>query len=211
MRICIDSVLYQVNNRFTSRRQRTALVCLTRFLEGFYTPPELETRARRVLGKSTLSSGEPAYALALAEAVSQHGLGHDLRTYTELLILRQTRGVQEQIARIIDPADLSPQAIDFHEQRRRLCQLVPDDSPVSPDEFADLVLSSVSLLPPNPPLDRRSIVMADRLTREQIEQQVRVIEDERRTWRWEYSEALEKLSYSIPSGRRAVAGRFAFE
>jgi hypothetical protein len=77
--------------------------------------------------------------VALADAVSQRGLAHDLRTHTELLILRQTRGVQEQSARIIDSADLSPQAIDFHEQRRRLCQLVPDDSPMSPDEFADLV------------------------------------------------------------------------
>ncbi len=41
--------------RFASRRQRTALVCLTRFLEGFYTPPELEPRARRVLTERNAS------------------------------------------------------------------------------------------------------------------------------------------------------------
>ena len=154
-----------VSDAFRQPPPATALECLTRFLQGFYTPPELEGRARRVLEKAALSGGEATYALALAEAISQRGLAHDLRTHTELLILRQTEGIQEQIARIIDPTELSPQAIDFHEQRRKLRSLVPEDSPVSPDEFADLVLSSVSLVPPNPEFDRRSIAAAEQLSR----------------------------------------------
>jgi len=61
--------------RFASRRQRSGLICLTRFLQEFYTPPELAERARFVLNKPELAAREATDALALADALLQDHLG----------------------------------------------------------------------------------------------------------------------------------------
>ena len=176
--------------RFASRRQRSDLICLTRFLQGFYSPPELAERARFVLNKSELAAGEATYALALADALHHENLRHDLRTHTELLVFDQAQGIQERIAEIIDVADISPRVMEFTELKQKLCRLVPPDCPVSAQDFAAAILGSVSLLPSaTSGPDRRAIAAAKEVTSEQVEEAMEITGKEIRQFANEFSEA----------------------
>ncbi len=134
--------------RFTSRRQRASLACLTRFLEEFHTPAERTRSAHELLSRGHLSQGNITYAMALAGALGDEpALARELEWKAQLELIQQMDGVRERIAAILDPDDIQPGVYSFAELKQRLVQAVPDDSPVPGQQFAELVLGSLSMLP----------------------------------------------------------------
>jgi len=135
--------------RFAARRQRSGLICLTKFLQEFHTPDELVLRARGLMERDALSAGELTYAMALAEAGLGTSTAYELRTYAETLAVRNCDGKHDEIASIIDPADISARVYTFEETRCKLRQVAKKrGGNVDLDEFVDLVISSIHLLPP---------------------------------------------------------------
>ena len=71
--------------RFAARRERSGLVFLTRFLQEFYIPAELNQRAFELIRKGQLSEGERAYAMALAETGLNASIVKKLRSCVDKL------------------------------------------------------------------------------------------------------------------------------
>ncbi|MBI3947012.1 MAG: tetratricopeptide repeat protein [Armatimonadetes bacterium] len=181
---------YQIAERFFNiwylmrsgnRRQRASLACLTRFLQEFHTPAELERHARRLLSRGRLDAGQIPYAIALAGALAEYpGLAYHLEARAQMELLRLTEGIRERIAQILDPDEIDPRILSFAELERALRQAVPPDSPVSGVEFADLVLSSPAMLGTNEAgTATRHAIAATSLTAEQVEDLVGRLRQER--------------------------------
>lgn len=134
--------------RFSSRRQRASLQCLTRFLEEFHTPDERFRSARELLRRDRLTCGNITYAMALAGALAeQPALARELEWKAQLDLIQQMDGVRDRIAAILDPDDIHPNVFNFADLKRKLECLVPNDSPVDGQTFAKRVLSSLALVP----------------------------------------------------------------
>lgn len=140
--------------RTASRRERAAGVdCLARFIETMYSREERGAYARQMVQASKFSWNEALMACALSRTLDDSSASHrhDLRTRAESAFLELTQGRKEKLAEVIDPSEIQPKVLEFHEIRQRLEALVPGDARTSPKEFADLVLGSVSMVMPGNP------------------------------------------------------------
>jgi Flp pilus assembly protein TadD len=137
--------------RISNRRDRAGLACLARFIETFFTPEERKQEARRLRGKGTLEHGELVYARALADCLDADGddnFASGLRTQAELGMLNQSRETRAKLEQIIDFSEIQPKVLEFAELKRRLIEMVPAGASVTGEEFADLVITTPTLLPP---------------------------------------------------------------
>ena len=139
--------------RFAARRERNGLVFLARFLQEFYTPVELHQRAFDLMKKGQLSEGERTYAMALAETGLDATTSYELKTYAEPLAVQEDVGsVRRRINPKIASSDILEDAYSFEETKRKLKEsVIESGATVDPDEFVDLVVGSINLLPPFKP------------------------------------------------------------
>jgi Flp pilus assembly protein TadD len=159
--------------RFSVRRQRTQLLCLTRFLESFHTATERSNLARNLLGRGAWSADQITYAMALSPALNEEAaLAHQLEMKAQLELVDQMNGVRGRIAEILDPDEIDPRAYSFIELKQVLLAAVPEGSPIDPTTFTNTVLASFSLLPggpdTNPIADRALIAASAPLSQERI-------------------------------------------
>ncbi len=177
--------------RFTTRRQRSCLSSLARFLEDFHTPAERARSARELLGRARFTTGNITYAMALADSLAaEPGLARELDLRAQLELIEQCEGVRERIARILEPGEIVPKAYEFSELKRRLASVVPPDSPVTGREFAELVLGSPAMVPGGisrkGAVDRQSIA-ARQLTLAEVQQLLAELQDETRKLETDFS------------------------
>ncbi len=151
--------------RNASRRQRREIEFLTRFIESFYEPDDRGRLARRLVTENNLSPDRHLFARALGTTLPV-GEAHELKRHAELDALRQKeRDARKRLEAVIDFNALEPFVVEFSGLRERLEQLVPPESEVAPEEFADAVLGDRQMF-----LSRRreQIAASDRLSLEQV-------------------------------------------
>lgn len=138
--------------RFAPRRQRNGLIFLTRFLQEFYTPVELHQRACNLINKGQLSQSERTYAMALAETGVDAPTSYELRTHADALTVQEDAAAGKRIAPTVDSSEILENGYSFEEIQRKLKErVIESGAMVDPDEFVDLVIGSIGLLPPNKP------------------------------------------------------------
>jgi tetratricopeptide (TPR) repeat protein len=94
-----------------------------------------------------LSQGNITYAMALAPALADEpALARELEWKAQLELIRLAEGVRERIAAILDRDEIPAAVYEFAEIKRRLVRSVPDNGPVSGDEFASRVLGSPAMV-----------------------------------------------------------------
>lgn len=126
--------------RNASRRRRQEVEYLTRFLEMYLENPERHRLAIELQKRQRLSDEEHFITSALLPTLDSYTAG-DLRRHAELDALRQKAAAARcQLEQFIDFSSISEQTLEFSLLRERLIQLVPDDSIISPEGFADAVL-----------------------------------------------------------------------
>jgi tetratricopeptide (TPR) repeat protein len=135
--------------RSASRRERAGIICLARFLESIYTPEELDGHARSLGGKSTLDLSEAITARALAEVFMSDGGQHDLRIRAETTLLEFARRGTQDLEGLIDAEAIDTKVYEHVELKERLKAAVPPTAKTTPEEFAGLVLGSISRLVPD--------------------------------------------------------------
>ncbi|MCA9049600.1 MAG: tetratricopeptide repeat protein [Planctomycetaceae bacterium] len=133
--------------RFTTRRQRSGLSCLARFLEEYHTPAERLRSARELMSRTEFSRGNISYAMALAQSMEGLPEAVELERRAQLELIRKMSGVRERIAEVLDPDEIEPRVYEFSELKKKLAAVVPVGSSVSSEDFVDLVLSSPSMIP----------------------------------------------------------------
>lgn len=148
---------YQITERFfsiwlimrsSSRRERDGIRCLSRWLECLYTPEELEHHARRYSSQNVLSWDQAVQARALVECIggSKSSDFYDLRRSAEISLLSLAKKGEGNLEGVMDEKSFDIRALDFVSLREKLKQHVGPGAKVTPDEFADLVLGSLSIL-----------------------------------------------------------------
>lgn len=177
--------------RFTTRRQRSSLSSLARFLEEYHTPAERLRSARELLRRDSLSRGNINYALALAQSMTNVPEAVELERKAELALIEQMHGVRSAIAEVLDPDEIAPQVYEFAELKRKLAAAVPKDADISSDEFVSLVLRSPAMIPGGDfdelPLDRSSIA-GSTLSASAVAQVVEQLQRERKLLSKEFGE-----------------------
>ncbi len=141
---------YQIAERFfniwflmrsASRRQRREVEFLTRFLENFYEPPERSRLAQSLMAEEHFSADRYVWSRAVAASLEERELAEDLTRHAELAALREEAAeARARLREVIDIESVSAETLAFSELRRRLIALVPQDSEVSPEQFAEAVL-----------------------------------------------------------------------
>jgi DNA-binding transcriptional ArsR family regulator len=134
--------------RSASRRERAGIICLAHFLESIYTPEELDGHARSLCGKTSLDWSEAITARALAEVFMSDGGQHDLRIRAETTLLEYARRGAQDLEGLIDAEAIDTKVYEHVELKERLKAAVPPTAKTTPEEFADLVLGSISRLRP---------------------------------------------------------------
>jgi len=133
--------------RFTTRRQRSSLSSLARFLEEYHTPAERLRSARELMGRQSLSRGNINYAMALAQSMEGLPEALELERRAQLELIQQMAGVRSKIAELLDPDEIEPRVYEFAELKQKLAPAVPSDGPIKPADFVALVLSSPIMVP----------------------------------------------------------------
>ena len=133
--------------RFGSRRDRNRLRLLASFLKDLYTPEELNQSARRLLTQASLSECRVELALSLPEAVDDPALGRELKAKAMLELVEKHKGIREDIANILDPEEIDAPVFELATLKTKLKEMVPAGAEMSPEEFAELVITTASLLP----------------------------------------------------------------
>lgn len=148
---------YQITERFfsiwlimrsSSRRERDGIRCLSRWLECLYTPEELEHHARHYSCQNALSWDQAVLARALAECMGD-GKGsdvYDLRRSAEISLLSLAKKGKGNLEGVMDEKSFDSLALNFVALKERLKRCVVPGAKVTPEEFADLVLGSPSIL-----------------------------------------------------------------
>jgi len=142
--------------RFAPRRQRNRLLCLTRFLEAFYSQNERLNQANAFREKTQLSTSELTYAMALTGTNLNPSISSELKTQAGLQLIQECEGIRERIAEIVDPEDIPAKVYEFGELKLKLREAAERANLDDPKKFVDLVISSPFLLPPTK-LDRNMI------------------------------------------------------
>lgn len=148
---------YQIAERFfciwlimraSSRRERDTIRCLSRWLECLYTPEELKSHAAKYSGKRALDWNQAIVARALADCMSDESAAdfHDLRLSAEISLLSFVREGSGSLEGVLDEKEINSRCKDFVTLRARLMERVGTDDGITPEEFADLVLGSPSIL-----------------------------------------------------------------
>lgn len=132
--------------RSASRRERAGIMCLARFLESIYTPEELADHARNLGSKAIFDWSDAVAARALAEVFTRDGGQHDLRFRAETTLLEYARCGQQDLEGLIDVKAIDSKAHKHVELKAMLQAAVPKSAKTKPEEFADLVLGSQSIL-----------------------------------------------------------------
>lgn len=135
--------------RSASRRERAGIICLAHFLESIYTPEELDGHARSLCGKTSLDWSEAITARALAEVFMSDGGQHDLRIRAETTLLEYARRGAQDLEGLIDAEAIDTKVYEHVELKERLKAAVPPTAKTTPEEFADLVLGSISRFAPD--------------------------------------------------------------
>jgi len=150
--------------RFSSRREKARVHGLARFLEDFYSPAEVRTAARSLLGKEFFCGRDVEMALALGEILGEdEAEGYRLRLRAQLEHIEEMDGDLQRIAELIDLDTIEPRTFEFVELKAQLRKVVPEGASVTPDEFVDLVITSPVLLPglADKGIDRNFIAQQD--------------------------------------------------
>jgi tetratricopeptide (TPR) repeat protein len=146
-----DRTGYQITERFfniwflmrqATRRDKRNLIYLTRFIECLHSAGEREQFAQDLLDQPALSKSQKVYALALEQAIQDRHLKLRLHDHVESEFIKAHRQKIEELEDILDLAEIPPHRWEFAELRERLIKAVPKDSPITPEEFADVILSS---------------------------------------------------------------------
>lgn len=146
-----DRTGYQITERFfniwflmrqATRRDKRNLIYLTRFIECLHSAGEREQFAQDLLDQPALSKSQKVYALALEQAIQDRHLKLRLHDHVESEFIKAHRQKIEELEDILDLAEIPPHRWEFAELRERLIQAVPKDSPITPEEFADVILSA---------------------------------------------------------------------
>ena len=169
--------------RFTTRRQRAHFGKFANFLTGFYSSSERVQCAERLLTNEDWSSTTIQYAMALAESLPDHdAIARKLGRKAQLLLVEQNDGIRERIAEILDPSDIDEGVFEFAELKRRLAEKVPSDASMDPREFAELVVSSPSLLPCSTKTFDRQTLASSEVSSEQFAQLQETLEADRKRY-----------------------------
>ena len=134
--------------RSASRRERSGVVCLSRFLMGLYTEQEQAAYAQSLTAQSSLNWGQAILGRALAESLVGTGseCAYDLKIISENTLLTLASKGSQELEGIIEPEAIDRKVHEHIEIRRRLLACVPDTSRIKAEEFADLVMGSLSML-----------------------------------------------------------------
>lgn len=145
---------YQLTERFfniwiimrsASRRERAGIMCLSRFLESIYSPDERASYAGNLAAQSSFTWGQAIGARALAES-----LGHyDLRIKSETALLEMANRGDGELEGIIDTEAIEKRVQDHVNLKQWLRECVPASAGIDSNEFADLVVGSLSILVPD--------------------------------------------------------------
>lgn len=150
-----DRTGYQIAERFfniwflmrqATRRDKRNLIYLTRFIECLHSTDEREQFAKDILSQSALSKSQKIYALALEQAIQDRHLQLRLHDHVESEFIKAHRQKIEELEDILDLAEIPPHRWEFAELRERLIKAVPKDSPIAPEEFADVILSAPKMV-----------------------------------------------------------------
>lgn len=150
-----DRTGYQITERFfniwflmrqATRRDKRNLIYLTRFIECLHSAGEREQFAQDLLDQPALSKSQKVYALALEQAIQDRHLKLRLHDHVESEFIKAHRQKIEELEDILDLAEIPPHRWEFAELRERLIKAVPKDSPITPEEFADLILGAPGLI-----------------------------------------------------------------
>lgn len=145
---------YQLTERFfniwiimrsASRRERAGIMCLSRFLESIYSPDERAGYASNLASQSSFTWGQAIGARALAESLGHH----DLRVKSEMALLEMAKRGDGELEGIIDTEAIETRVREHVKLKQWLRECVPASANIDPNEFADLVLGSPSILIPN--------------------------------------------------------------
>jgi tetratricopeptide (TPR) repeat protein len=132
--------------RSASRRQRREVEFLTRFLESFYEPADRSRLARQLIGEDHFSPDRFNWSRAVADSLTEPETAEELRRHTELTALREeAREARSRLRELIDFDSLPPATLAFDDLRKKLMSLVPDDSGITPEDFASVVLRDRSM------------------------------------------------------------------
>ena len=100
--------------RFTTRRRRSGLICLARFLELFHTPEERLSSARSLAQRVKLSDGNIKYALALAQSIEGSVESLQLDKHAQLELYRRHQVERTDISAILDLREIDTDVKRFH-------------------------------------------------------------------------------------------------
>jgi tetratricopeptide (TPR) repeat protein len=134
--------------RSASRRERSGVVCLSRFLMGLYTEKEQAAYAQSLTAQSSLNWGQAILGRALAESLVGTGsdCAYDLKIKSENTLLTLASKGSQELEGIIEPDAINRNVHEHVEIRKQLLACVPATAQTKPDEFADLVMGSLSML-----------------------------------------------------------------
>jgi tetratricopeptide (TPR) repeat protein len=170
-----DRTGYQITERFfniwflmrqATRRDKRNLIYLTRFIECLHSAGEREQFAQDLLDQPALSKSQKIYALALEQAIQDRHLKLRLHDHVESEFIKAHSQKIEELEDILDLAEIPPHRWEFAELRERLLKAVPEDSPIKPEEFADVILG-VPLF-----VNRREEIAEKKLTATEVTQLV---------------------------------------
>jgi len=146
----VTSTGYQLAERFfniwflmrsASRRQRREVEFLTRFLESFYEPADRSRLARHLMDEDHFSPDRYVWSRAVAASLTEPETAEELNRHVELTVLREeARETQAPLRELIDFDSLPPATLAFDDLRKKLMWLVPDDTGITPEDFAKTVL-----------------------------------------------------------------------
>jgi Tfp pilus assembly protein PilF len=166
-----DRTGYQISERFfniwflmrqATRRDKRNLIYLTRFIECLHSTGEREQFAKELLDQPALNKSQKIYALALEQSLQDRHLKLRLHDHIESEFIKAQREKVEELEDILDLAEIPPHRWEFAELRERLIQAVPKDSPIKPEEFADVILGAPRLV------GKREEIAASTLTADQV-------------------------------------------
>src|ERR1041384_6211516 len=101
--------------------------------------------ARDLLCRRGLSKAERIYGLALEPAVAESSLRYKLHDHVQQEIVEASYALKEKIDELIDPSEIPPHRFACAELKARL-RAVALSAGISPDEFANAILSAPVLL-----------------------------------------------------------------
>ena len=169
-------------DRVGSRRDRAPVESLAIFLEAFYSPEMIANVAQGILQKNHLDDHEMVRAFATAKAMPGGTQRDNLFAQAQLAQARVVVETGKKIAKVLNLSgeSLPAKLIEFAKLEKALEKCVPSQCGVNPKVFADAVIGSISMLPPNVlgKGDRLKIAATKKLSAFQVVELLKVFREE---------------------------------